>query len=338
MVPAQATPRTATAIAAHPDGFQADRARFTGCERTALLDVVYTGLQTAPIQELVDRQLDALFGGLADLRQESRPDEWRETIARCRQHPLRELVHQDPFTSRAYSKPRGYAGDAVMLDYIYGREELWPEPDATPLGRAIFRYTTAAPAADGVRCRRGFVAEFLDRLTESVPQPYVLSVAAGHLREAALSSAVRRRRLGRFVALDSDFETLKEVHGSYGPYGVETCHADLRKLLGGQSGLGRFDLVYSTGLFDYLHETTGRRLVRNMLELLNPGGRLLVANFLPETRDIGYMEAFMDWNLVYRTRHDMLELTRDVPQREIHSLRIFTEENQNIIFLEVCRR
>ena len=46
----------------------------------------------------------ALFGGLANLRQESRPDEWRETVALCRQHPLRELVHQDPFTSRAYSK------------------------------------------------------------------------------------------------------------------------------------------------------------------------------------------------------------------------------------------
>ena len=334
MVPAQAPSRTA----AHSDGFPPDIARFPARLRTALLDAVHRGLQTAPIQKLVDRQLDALFGGLAELRQESRPDEWRETIALCRQHPLRELVHQDPFTSRAYSKPRGYAGDAVMLDYMYGREELWPEPDATPLGRAIFRYTTAAPASEGVRCRRGFVAEFLDRLTESLPHPHVLSVAAGHLREAALSSAVRRRRLGRFVALDSDSESLKEIVACYGPYGVETCHADLRKLLAGRSGLGRFDLVYSTGLFDYLQETTGRRLVRNLFEILNPGGRLLVANFLPEIRDIGYMEAFMDWNLVYRTRHDMLELTREVPQREIHSLRIFAEENQNIIFLEVCRR
>jgi extracellular factor (EF) 3-hydroxypalmitic acid methyl ester biosynthesis protein len=336
MIPAHAPSRTAGA--SHPDGFQAEIARFPARKQTALLDAVHKGLQTAPIQKLVDRQLDALFGGLAELRQESHPDEWRETIAFCRQHPVRELIHQDPFTGRAYSKPRGYAGDAVMLDYIYGREELWPEPDATPLGRAIFRYTTAAPASEGVRCRREFVAEFLDRMTESLPHPHVLSVAAGHLREAALSSAVRRRRLGRFVALDSDAQSLKEVVACYGPYGVETCHADLRKLLAGRSGLGQFDLVYSTGLFDYLHETTGRRLVRNLFEILNPGGRLLVANFLPEIRDIGYMETFMDWNLVYRTRHDMLELTRDVPQREIHSLRIFAEENQNIIFLEICRR
>jgi SAM-dependent methyltransferase len=290
------------------------------------------------VQELVDRHLDDLFGGLAELRRSLSPEAWREAVANCRRHPVIEVIHQDPLTSRAFKKPRGYAGDAVMLDYIYGREELWPEPNSTALGRAIFRYTTSAPASEGVRCRRGFVAELLDRLADGVPQPHVLSVASGHLREANLSSAVRRRRLGRLVALDADAESLKVVSASYKPFGVEACHADLRKLLRGRTGLGEFDLVYSTGLFDYLQETIGRRLVTEMFNLLNPGGRLLVANFLPEIRDIGYMETYMDWNLVYRTRHDMIELTRDIPQREIHSLRIFAEENQNIIFLEVCRR
>jgi len=29
-------------------------------------------------------------------------------------------VHADPLTYRAFSKPRGYAGDAVMMDHIYG--------------------------------------------------------------------------------------------------------------------------------------------------------------------------------------------------------------------------
>lgn len=334
MIPAS-TPRHGLSLLQR---VHSDNGRHHAAALETLLDRVHAGLQGSVIPEIVERSLDDLFGGLAELRQESGPEQWRAAVAECRRHPLLDLVQQDPFTSRAYLKPRGYAGDAVMLDYVYGREELWPEPEATSLGRAIFRYTTAAPASEGVRARRGFMAEFVDRLAEGVPQPHVLSIAAGHLREAALSSAVRRRRLGRFVALDADGASMNEVATAYGPFGVETCHSDLRKLLTGRAGLGSFDLVYSTGLFDYLHEATGRRLVTAMFALLNPGGRLLVANFLPEIRDVGYMEAYMDWHLVYRTRHDMLELTRDVPQREIHSLRIFAEDNQNIIFLELCRR
>ena len=303
-----------------------------------LLDRVRAGLEGPVIQEIVDRQLDDLFAELAALRREGDAESWRSIVAECRRHPLLALLHEDPFTRRAYAKPRGYAGDAVMLDSIYGHEELWPEPEATPLGRAIFRYTTKAPASEGVRARRGFIAELLDRLAESVPQPHVLSIAAGHLREANLSSAVRRRRLGRLVALDADSESLREVAACYARYGVETWHADLRRLISGGVGLGRFDLVYSTGLFDYVHEATGRRLVTALFDMLSPGGRVVVANFLPEIRDIGYMEACMDWNLVYRSRHEMMELTRGVPQREIHSLRLFTDESQNIIFLEICRR
>src|SRR5690242_11265267 len=45
---------------------------------------------------------------------------WRRFIANeVRPHRVLKLAHQDPFLSRAYDKPRGYAGDAVLLDFIY---------------------------------------------------------------------------------------------------------------------------------------------------------------------------------------------------------------------------
>lgn len=307
-----------------------------------LLDGVHDGLRGAaaadgrPDQTAVNRHLDDLFGGLQTLRRVA-GDEWPAFVAACRLHPLHRVVQQDPFTHRAFAKPRGYAGDAVMMDYIYGREERWPEPEASPIGGAVFRYTTAAPASAGVRARRGFVADLLDRFVETKREPHVLAVASGHLREAGLASAVRRGRVGRLVAMDADAVSLEEVRACYGSYGVETVPADLRKLLTGSVPLGRFDLVYSTGLFDYLQEATGRRLVSAMFRLLKPGGRLVVANFLPEVRDVGYMECYMDWNLIYRTRHDMVRLTEDVPQAEIADLRLSAEENQNIIFLELTR-
>ena len=75
-----------------------------------------------------------------------------------------------------------------------------------------------------------------------------------------------------------------------------------------------------------------------MFEMLRPRGRLLVANFLPGINDIGYMESFMDWKLLYRTRHEMLEVSAGIPQADIRDIRIFTEENQNIIFLQIIKR
>jgi hypothetical protein len=84
-----------------------------------------------------------------------------------------------------------------------------------------------------------------------------------------------------------------------------------------------------------LNESIGRRLVRALFEMLQPGGRLVVANYLPEIRDVGYMEAFMEWQLVYRHRTDMARLTADLPESRVRSVQIHSEENRNIIFLQV---
>ena len=38
--------------------------------------------------------------------------------------------------------------------------------------------------------------------------------------------------------------------------------------------------------------------------MLKENGRLLIANFMPSNPDMGYMEAFMGWELLYRTREE----------------------------------
>jgi extracellular factor (EF) 3-hydroxypalmitic acid methyl ester biosynthesis protein len=289
-------------------------------------------------RDQVNVALDNLFGGLARRKFNVTPDEWQADIKACRSHGLLSTIHEDPFTYRAFAKPRGYAGDAPMLDLIYGPEERWPEPDTTRLGLDIYRYTTAAPAAEGVRARRAFVADLIDYATSEKPDQHILAVAAGHLREALLSSAIRRRRFGRFVALDVDEISLAEVQREYGPYGVETVPAPFISLIKNKLQIGKFDIVYSTGLFDYLGDNVGRRLVRTLFEMLNPGGQLIVANFMPGIRDIAYMEAFMDWSLIYRTRQDMVRLTSEIDESEIRELSVFAEDSRNIIFFRLRKR
>jgi hypothetical protein len=148
-----------------------------------------------------------------------------------------------------------------------------------------------------------------------------------------LCAAVKRRKFGRYVALDSDRESLAEVQRSCGRFGVEPVAASVRQLLTRGVDLGSFDFVYATGLFDYLPLAAARRLTGAMFEMLRPRGRLLIANFLPGIPDVGYMESFMDWKLIYRDRGDMIQLADDIPQKWIREIRIVAEEHQNIIFL-----
>jgi len=302
-----------------------------------LFESTYQTLMDSPDEAAAHRVLDELFNALRDRKLNSQPADWLEFVQHCRQHRLMTLLHRDPFTFRAFSKPRGYAGDAVMMDFIYGREEEWKAPEADSIGSHVFNFTTQAPASEGVRSRRAFIAARIDRLAEEKNRPHILSIASGHLREVNLSAAIRRRKTGRIVALDADPLSLAEVRESYSRYGVETVNASFREMIGSQSRTGEFDFVYSTGLFDYLNQRTARRLVSGMFNMLRPGGVLLVANFLPGARDIGYMETFMGWDLIYRSRSDMMDLTMGIPEEDIKEVRVNSEEYRNIVFLQLTK-
>lgn len=301
-----------------------------------VLDYAHKKLQEGQVAD----GLRELFPVLRARRVKSSDPEWAQYVEVCLRHPLRQLLHQDPFTFRAFSKPRGYAGDAVLLDYIYGREEGWPVPEATTeLGKQIFDYITGGCAAcEAVRARRGHIADLVDALSEEIGKPHILSVAAGHLREALLCSTIKRRRFGRYVALDSDQQSLDEVARVHAGHGVETCNVTIRQLLTSRHDLGKFDLIYSTGLYDYLQLPAAQRLTASLFELLRPRGRLLIANFLPGVLDVGYMESYMAWKLIFRTRQEMLAISEDVPLPDIRDIRLFVEENQNIMFLQMTKR
>ena len=58
---------------------------------------------------------------------------WLPTI---KSHRLHSLLQEDPYTDRANKKPRGYAGDAVMLDYMYFNS---PPSDTSEIGIKNFR-------------------------------------------------------------------------------------------------------------------------------------------------------------------------------------------------------
>src|SRR6185369_13041245 len=62
----------------------------------------------------------AVFQALLDARNQMSGADWAEFASGIRSHELWDVFCQDPLTRRAFEKPRGYAGDAVMMDFVYG--------------------------------------------------------------------------------------------------------------------------------------------------------------------------------------------------------------------------
>lgn len=260
---------------------------------------------------------------------------WRDAVRRvCGTHPIRTWLHQDPYTQRAFKKPRGYAGDAVMLDFIY---DGIPPEQTSAVGQAIFRATTRLPNGLSVVERRDRIARMLESLADQQVKPRVLSVACGHLREGQQTTALAGGRFGEFRALDQDRDSLAVVQREQGPL-VTTHVASVRDLLRRRLVFRNMDFVYAAGLFDYLSDAIATRLLAVLFQTLIPCGRLLIANFCPTSHGRGYMEAFMDWYLIYRDERTLERLTIEIPEETIAQRHVCTDSYGNVAYLELTRK
>lgn len=287
-------------------------------------------------REDLQESMERLHRGLNALRAGLAPEAWRHFCRETmRKHPLRTFLHQCPFTRHAFERPRGYAGDAALIDYLY----MDRASDELHAGREIYRYMHQQPSAHSVRERRLLMAQEIDRTAERVPEgARILSVACGHLREAELSRAVAERRLGELTALDQDAVSLAEISRHHPPEVIRPVCASIRSLLAGKTTFSDMDFVYSAGLYDYLAEKTAARLTRLLFDMLRPGGQLLVANFAEFPPETGYMEAAMDWWLLYRDEKQVEAFAEEIPREWIESLRLFRDSQQNVIYLSLTRR
>jgi extracellular factor (EF) 3-hydroxypalmitic acid methyl ester biosynthesis protein len=305
-----------------------DAARTLG----ALLDTAGARIRNGEIFD----GMEGLLVGLTRLRQSTSFGEWR-TLATTlvRRHPVFATVHQAPFTRRAFDKPRGYPGDAVTLDYIYGLERPVSAPG---LVRHLYAWEFQTPSCRSVRARKTLLAEQIDAAGSRTHYPRILSLACGHLREASEAMLLLDRGAGAFFAVDQDAETLATVAAEFSAYGVDAVHGSVRGVLARKIAYTNLDLVYAAGLYDYLAEPLAVQLTARLFAMLRSGGRLLIPNFKPSLRDVGYLEAFMDWWLIYRVEDDMNRLVAAIPEAEIGESRQYHDRHGNITVLEVSRK
>lgn len=254
----------------------------------------------------------------------------------CANHAIDKLFLEDPQTKRSRQKPRGYAGDAELIDYIYRLKS--PAISDTFRGKEIFTQIMNSSSCNSVRWRAIHMAEKIDEVCKNMPNANILALASGHLRELHYVKEFVSK-INQFYAIDQDPLSNEEAKRSLPYHNIHILNESILSVIAGKFKPSvHFDLIYSSGLFDYLNDKLASALIKSSINLLQPGGRLVVGNFAKGIKEQAYMEAFMDWHLIYRDERDMEGLITEGVRKEVEDVRMYRDEMENVVYMEVERR
>lgn len=222
----------------------------------------------------------------------------------------RYFLALDPYTRWGLLKPRGYAGDATLMDFAYGHTSIQDDVEkAGDLAQTIYRHTSEAPQSASARLRIELIAEEICRATDVAPVTLV-SYASGHARELERLPAQTKAKVHAFIAIDADGRSLHEASRS--ATGIPFDGQQRNVIKQDMADLPQGDLVYSLGLFDYLNDEHATAVCRKMLAQTKPGGTVLLANLAPTAGNLAYCEAIMDWWMITRDEPQLVTLAEHV--------------------------
>jgi extracellular factor (EF) 3-hydroxypalmitic acid methyl ester biosynthesis protein len=224
------------------------------------------------------------------------------------------------FAERAYYKPKGYAGDYLMMEMIY-RDQ--PEGDGK-LGTLTDSWCLSSAAAKAVRGRRELLCNQLESLCRQKRDQgnpiRIMNLACGSNRE--LFDFLARCDYTEAIeatCIDADPQALtytdQQVNNFAHHASIRLMNDNVVKWAAGgmRHDYGLQDIIYSAGLTDYLDRRLFQALVTRSCEHLKPGGVLIIGNFSTKNRNRVFMDHILHWKLIHRDPADLEELFAATP-------------------------
>ncbi len=262
----------------------------------------------------------------------------------CRRQLL-PLLLCCPFMNRIFTKPLGYAGDYEMMNMIVRNA---PEGDSL-FAKLLQIYILSQAPAIAVRNRVDYFAQKFTaetaRVSATGQTANLCSIGCGPARE--VEQFIIHQPLSNqaeFRLLDFNDETLRHTRERLEAARCEHQRRTRIELVkkpaqfllkeNGRVALGeaRFDVIYCSGLYDYLSDRVIQALNTRLYDRLRPGGVLIVTNFDPYNPIRHIMEFLFDWFLIHRDGKQLAALAPEQAQREHSAVR--AEMSGCNIFLE----
>lgn len=228
-----------------------------------------------------------------------------------RAHPLTELDRFFADNARIFGttasfqgfvrcRPHGYAGDYELIERIYHRS-MSGYPDISRWDA----FCLLNPSTEAVRNR----AQVLGSLVAEFAPQDLLSVACGPALDVAPVLRDGDGPVGRATLLDNDANALRraQVNLSGASRDIDYREGNALRYRPDRP----HDLVWCSGLFDYLSDRAAILLLRRLYDALGPGGVLAVGNFASGQASRAYMETVGHWLLVHRSEPDLRSLAAE---------------------------
>lgn len=230
----------------------------------------------------------------------------RSDLMKCLFDNCAEELDKSTMQAHSRNKPLGYAGDFLIIDWIYTRKtdskgvgKLWDE----------FYHRQAAPQA--VRNRKDFFCKTFEILCQKYQNGLsVLNLASGPCRdisEAIKVTSLEDKKL-HFHCVDTDKRAIDYAKNivNGGPSNI-SFYWEVGSVFRIRPSI-YYDLVWSAGLFDYLDDRQAIVLLKKMWRWTNNGGKIIIGNFHPRNPSRNYMEWTGGWFVIHRTEDDLLKL------------------------------
>lgn len=222
------------------------------------------------------------------------------------------------FIKRSFEKPYGYAGDFKIIDGIYQNQ-----PRTVGFDRLWDNWFLQLAAPKSVRERKedfkknifNFIKE---RRNKNISIMNLASGPAREIKELLESDSDKFFSKVIFDCYDFDIRAIdyaKQLlnnNTNVNFFQKNAIRLALKKDI--KEEVARdYDLIYSTGLLDYLDERIVVRLVSNLRRLLKKDGIIIISNVRDKysNSSAAWMEWVVDWHLIYRTEEEFKRIFLD---------------------------
>ena len=286
------------------------------------------------------KQLGREFHDLVSLAEKKDLDAYK-TFTQNMLHPF---FMSSPFPYRCYNKPLGYAGDYEMMRMIQRENAEGPNLFA----KFINVFYTNIPIANSVKNRTATLVKLIEEGVEAAKENNKeynsLSIGCGPALEIErFFDKNSPKTKCHFKLLDFNEETLnfavnqanKAKKGKLSKISgeIDSVHKLLKRSISESNELEKYDLVYCSGLFDYLSNRICAKLVKLFYSMTKPGGKVFVTNMHVNNKDNNLMELLLEWHLIYRDEVTMSSLAPNLGKQKL-----FTDNTGVNLCLEITKK
>lgn len=275
----------------------------------------------------VFNNLDKYFFEIWELAKDFKKDDYINSQKYYQELIIPLIGDAAEINNRIYRKPLGYSGDYVIMNYIYDYH------DGKYLGESSYEklinnYTCNIPFSSSNIIRKEFVKEKILETINKNREAKILSVGSGPMRE--LLELLREDKIHKkvsFYCLDLEKRALDHVKEEIAKLeenkkkllNIVYLHKNIVDILRNKElikELSKQNLIYASGIFDYLKNSTAARMVKQLFQLLDDNGSILICNASAENcSHKAYFELLGEWYMVYRTRQEMLQWTNGFKEK-----------------------